>query len=84
MKKLILELDALDVESFPTGTADEKPGTVRGHITRYCSDDTCDPCNTMACSYYEQCMPTLDGLTCMYETCGTCNQTDRNCTNYCP
>jgi hypothetical protein len=85
MKKLTLDLDALDVESFPTAAAVENVGTVHGHITLYCSDQSCDHCNTLACdSKFEQCMPTLDGLTCMYETCGMCNQTDANCTTYCP
>ncbi|HEX6747574.1 MAG TPA: pinensin family lanthipeptide [Longimicrobium sp.] len=85
MKKLTLELETLSVESFVTGTDEQKIGTVHAFITLYCSDESCDHCNTLACdSREEQCMPTLDGLTCMYETCGACNPTDPNCTTYCP
>ena len=89
MKKLTLALESLDVESFATGTEGEMVGTIHAHITlnctNLCSDETCDHCNTLACdSRFEQCMPTLDGLTCMYETCGACNPTDPNCTTYCP
>jgi hypothetical protein len=34
MKKLMLELDALAVESFDTGAESAPGGTVRGHDTR--------------------------------------------------
>ena len=84
MKKLTLDLDALDVESFPMDAAGEKLGTVHAYITLHC-EDTWEHCNTIACdSRNEQCAPTLDGLTCMYDTCGMCNPTDPNCTTYCP
>ncbi|MBV9109561.1 MAG: hypothetical protein JO306_09160 [Gemmatimonadetes bacterium] len=86
MRKLTLDLEALDVEAFSTGTEDQKGGTVHGHITLYCSVNSCDDCNTIACASVneQQCTPTMVGLTCMYDTCGACNQTDPNCTNYCP
>ena len=84
---LKLDIEALDIESFEPAQAQEKLGTVHGHVTLYCTGDwdTCDNCNTMSCdSRFEQCMPTLYGITCEYETCGACNQTDRYCTTYCP
>jgi len=85
MKKLILDLDAIDVESFPTGTTGEKPGTVHAHITLQCSEDTCDNCNTTDCDSknFTCTCPTVIGLTCEYPTCGQCNPTDPNCTTYC-
>ncbi|MFL5540554.1 MAG: hypothetical protein ACJ8J0_16305 [Longimicrobiaceae bacterium] len=34
MRKLLLQLDALQVESFETGSMVDRRGTVRGHDTR--------------------------------------------------
>jgi hypothetical protein len=51
MKKLSLDLDALDVESFATDTARRQAGTVHGYITIACGNTpngTCD--NTCQCS----------------------------------
>ncbi|HEX8831615.1 MAG TPA: hypothetical protein VF705_10635 [Longimicrobium sp.] len=85
MKKLSLDLESIDVESFPTAEEKMGVGTVQGHITLYCSDPTCDDCNSMACDSKYHCAATVEGLTCMYETCGACNPTNPpDCTTYCP
>ena len=73
MKKLTLDLDALNVESFLTAAADDKSGTVHGHITLQCSGgaDTCDNCNTAACNTKDvtcSC-PTVINYSCEYDTC---------------
>ncbi len=65
MKKLKLELDALQVESFRTGAARNADGTVRGHVyewERYewgWEDAVNRPAPTVGCS---------DGCT---HTCGS-------------
>jgi len=50
MKKLMLEVDALAVDSFATGDEPAARGTVRGHDTRYT-----EFCNTRSCGYYTYC-----------------------------
>jgi hypothetical protein len=50
MKKLMLELDALAVDSFDTGGEAGSRGTVRGHDTRYT-----EFCNTRSCGVYTHC-----------------------------
>ncbi|HET7228820.1 MAG TPA: hypothetical protein VFJ16_02325 [Longimicrobium sp.] len=50
MKKLMLELDALAVDSFATGDAADGRGTVRGHDTRYT-----EFCGTRTCGYPTYC-----------------------------
>ena len=40
MRKLMLQLDALHVDSFDTGSPDDRRGTVRGHdtgVTEFCA-----------------------------------------------
>lgn len=44
MRKLVLHLDALRVESFATGSLSAARGTVRGHdtrITEWCNSRSC-------------------------------------------
>ena len=91
-KKLTLDVESLDVESFVPAVSAEVLGTVHGYITLRCTDTcsandpSCDACNSMACgnSVDAPCAPTFYGITCEYETCGACNPTDPNCTTYCP
>ena len=47
MKKLRLTLDDLLVESFNTGAAEARSGTVRGHVQS--ADSTCQPIETCTC-----------------------------------
>lgn len=69
MKKLTLDLDALDVTSFPTAAPQTDRGTVDGHVlTPRCIDDSrqCTEANDCAvtsdinscwCSEYYTCDP---------------------------
>jgi hypothetical protein len=50
MKKLMLDLDALAVDSFTTGDAAAERGTVRGHDTRYT-----EWCHSRSCPYLTAC-----------------------------
>ena len=99
MQKLKLDLNALTVESFTTAAGEARAGTVRGHTSFGQCDPTYDcsnDCNTwdtacgggyvtQGCTEQNTCYcPTVEGLTCMYETCGACNPTGRDCTTYCP
>ena len=57
MKKIRLNLDGIEVESFPTAATPEETGTVEAHFRSRpgdtfcvdCSFDTCDPCGTEWC-----------------------------------
>lgn len=42
MKKLSLDIDQLDVESFESGDAPMDKGTVFAHITDRCTGPNCD------------------------------------------
>jgi hypothetical protein len=56
MKKLTLQLDNLHVDSFQTGEADDRRGTVRGHdtrVTEFCSMKPCKP--SSVCPTYDTC-----------------------------
>jgi len=55
MKKLMLDLDALAVDSFATGSEAAARGTVRGHDTRYT-----EFCNTRSCGVYTHCCLAAD------------------------
>jgi hypothetical protein len=55
MKKLMLDMDALAVDSFATGDAEVARGTVRGHDTRYT-----EFCNTRSCGVYTHCCLAAD------------------------
>lgn len=82
MRKLKLQVDALEVESFDTHTARGAPGTVRGReeaeaaitvpVTPQCTVNTC----TNGCP---TCGFTVCGNTCPMSACNTC----ASCTN-CP
>ena len=63
MKKLMLKLDDLRVETFTTGDRAAGRGTVRGHYgtTHTQAGDTCD---------YESCMGSCGGDTCDYTCAG--------------
>ena len=68
MKKLRLELDALEVESFDVARAGPSTGTVHGHITA----TQCNTSPDRTCAGY---------LTCAFNSCdGWC--TAGNCTDY--
>ena len=58
MKKLALQIDHLRVESFETGLAEDRRGTVRGHdtrITEFCATPY-KPClPTQACPTRDTC-----------------------------
>jgi hypothetical protein len=98
MQKLRLNLNALDVESFATAAGEGSLGTIHGQASFGQCDPTyncSNACNTwdtacgggyitLGCTEANTCpLPTVEGLTCMYETCGTCNPTGRDCTTYC-
>lgn len=55
MKKLMLDLDALAVDSFDAGGDEAGRGTVRGHDTRYT-----EFCNTRSCGAYTHCCLAAD------------------------
>jgi hypothetical protein len=55
MKKLMLDLDALSVDSFTTGDGAGERGTVRGHDTRFT-----EFCNTRSCGVYTHCCLAAD------------------------
>ncbi|HET7461786.1 MAG TPA: hypothetical protein VFJ82_11090 [Longimicrobium sp.] len=48
MKKLKLELDSMEVESFETATTEQDPGTVRAHLT-YDPEAGCGPTEESRC-----------------------------------
>lgn len=74
MKKIKLDLDALNVETFETGKDKVKrEGTVRAHANTFDSSPTCnggstcwDSCDGVCGSYF--CVPT-DGNSCQQATC---------------
>ena len=55
MKKLMLDVETLAVESFATGRNAAGRGTVRGHDTRYT-----EFCNTRSCGVYTHCCLAAD------------------------
>jgi hypothetical protein len=77
MKKLSLDLDTLNVESFSTAPAERAGGTVRGYITLQCSDgcNTWDTAcgggsETCTCTKDQTCnCPTVIGYSCEFDTC---------------
>jgi len=87
MKKLRLEIDELEVESFDAGAAGETKGTVRGHITylncNTAPDQTCG--NFLTCAY-PHCETETWAQDCTDRyTCGTCDYTcgDNTCYETC-
>ncbi|WP_420129070.1 hypothetical protein [Longimicrobium sp.] len=69
MRKVKLDLDTLDVESFTTSGAEKDSGTVLGHASLACTGEngnTCGGGNSCHGGY------TCDGAaTCNYRTCDT-------------
>lgn len=49
MKKIRLDLDAVDVESFPTAEVTEVKGTVDGHLRSRIGDTWCITCFEFSC-----------------------------------
>jgi len=71
MRKLKLEIDDLEVESFEAGQEHRRSGTVRGH-----DDDTME---TEWCTGYPDCGVSEQGCKTPYLTCyGTCRCSE-NC-----
>jgi len=91
MKKLMLDIDALQVESFAVGREAATPGTVYGHYpTRgdcsgagcpsgyqySCSPTNCDGQTcVMFCPYSDACDVSAGQYSCEL-TCGDCQQTE--------
>jgi hypothetical protein len=64
MKKLRMDLDALDVQGFATGGLPDLRGTVQGHLTftdpRVCPASQNWNCTVGACTQYSPyCAPTV-------------------------
>lgn len=49
MKKIRLDLDGVQVESFPTATVPEQKGTVDGHLRSKIGDTWCITCFNDSC-----------------------------------
>ena len=74
MRKLQLDLDTLDVQSFATDDAQEEPGTVQAYSGSATCADSCDGvCGSYFCASDE---PYTCEFSCIW-TC-TCNPYD-NC-----
>jgi hypothetical protein len=80
MKKLRLQLDELNVESFTTGEGDENRGTVKGNVSTLCTGGgrTCDDGNT--CVAGDTCG---DNDTCYISCFGSCPAPCTNEESYC-
>jgi hypothetical protein len=72
MRKLHLDLDDVQVESFATAEAGDEAGTVQAHVSLRCTGGglTCDNGNT--CVYADTCG---DWPTCYVSCHGTCPNT---------
>lgn len=90
MRKMRLDLDSLDVESFAPANETGAPGTVHGHVTAYW--ELCYPGQTEApaagCGPTENTCP----MTCNQDTCYQCGTVttcppntlgERTCTGFC-
>jgi hypothetical protein len=73
MRKLKLDLDTLDVESFSTVRQQDHPGTIQGHDS---GQQTCaDSCDGVCSSYF--CPSGTEPDSCEFSciwTCDTCNE----------
>src|SRR5688572_26990042 len=82
MKKLRLELDALEVESFDVARTEPSTGTVHGHATA----TQCNTSPDRTCAGYQTCdYKSCDGW-CSVGGCtdyGTCDATCIHCTQTC-
>lgn len=70
MRKIKLDIDALEVDSFETRPAEGSRGTIRGHATQYgsCQGSCVQSCGGPTCEPPCQVEPTMY-LTCV-ESCG--------------
>jgi len=75
MRKLNLDPDALEIQSFPTTDAEEARGTVHGMATQ--DVDSCPSCD---CSYMDTCPQPQ--ITCYQSCAGSCQSCPATCT--CP
>jgi hypothetical protein len=67
MRKLKLEVENLEVESFETALAPSEKGTVEAYATGFLGTDPCYTCGDTTC------IGTHDGDVCTYNyTCGDC------------
>jgi hypothetical protein len=79
MKKLSLDLDALEVETFETAQDEPRRGTVHGHASwHYQGCTPYEPCNPVSSNTYTEDY-TCDDHSC-WQSCqqscgGTCNAT---------
>jgi hypothetical protein len=74
MRKLRLDLDALQVDTFGTESVRRKEyGTVRAHISALCTN-TCDTVQDFTCADQNTCGGDTCGAdyTCRFESCGAC------------
>ena len=80
MKKLRLELEELQVESFTTAELDGDRGTVEAYISVRCNTNyTCDPANN-TCAYVETCG---EWASCYVSCDGSCPYPCTNENSYC-
>jgi len=64
MKKVKLNLEGIEVESFETDSAAlEQRGTVKGHVSYFCSANPDHTCVDVTCD---------DVYTCQFLSCGDC------------
>jgi hypothetical protein len=78
MRKLKLDIDHLEVDSFETDVGHDQRGTVHGLVSPYCTQ-TCDTANNYSCDGAYTCgaESTCRRInTCMYESCGACGTYD--------
>jgi hypothetical protein len=68
MRKLSLEIDNLQVDSFETGIGADRRGTVRGHDTRY---------TEFCATPYSPCKPTTGCATSVATTCARHDDQDQ-------
>lgn len=80
MKKLRLQLENLQIESFATGNGEADRGTVEGHVSTLCTGGgrTCDAGNT--CGANDTCG---DNGTCYISCNGSCPAPCTNEFSYC-
>ena len=69
MRKVKLDLDAIQVESFEASGGGGTRGTVRGHLCPCCC---CDPCCCTCCDTCQATCPATCPYTCAGDTCISC------------
>lgn len=76
MKKLTLDIDALEVESFAVKVDEEQRGTVEMHYPTATCDQSCGgTCASCVATCYNTCPNTC------WQTCATCNTCQFHCTH---